>query len=88
MNPNTPESNALLVESLKQDKIDYLVKNGFKLSDLESRSLPDLKKMANAILMDNYQMEMSKVGGKSKRKHSRGKRKHSRRHKTRRHSKK
>lgn len=71
MNPNTPESNALLVESLKQDKIDYLVKNGFKLSDLESRSLPDLKKMANAILMDNYQMEMSKVGGKSKRKQDR-----------------
>jgi hypothetical protein len=95
--PDSPESNALLVQSQKEDKIKYLVKNGFNRTTLEGDTLTTLKQKANSIYFDNFQMEMRKVGegrGKSKRKrrgkrkHSRGKRKGSRRHKTRRHSKK
>jgi len=94
MNPNTPESNALLVQSQKEDKIEYLVKNGFNRSSLEGETLATLRQKANAIAFDNYQLENRKKGGKSKRKgkskHRKGKskRKGSRRHKTRRHFKK
>lgn len=99
MNPNTSESNALYLQSMKEEYIEYLVKNGFNRSDLESLSLQELKKMTNAKLEEKYKRDEKEYnnsgGGKSKRKHrrgkrkgSRGKRKGSRRHKTRRHSKK
>jgi hypothetical protein len=100
MNPNTPESNALLEQSQKEDKIKYLEKNGFNRSTLKGDTLATLRQKANAISFDNFQMEMRKVGegrgevkskgkgkSKSKRKGKR-KRKGSRRHKTRRHFKK
>lgn len=44
MNPNTSESNALYLQSMKEEYIEYLVKNGFNRSDLESLSLQELKK--------------------------------------------
>lgn len=98
MNPDTSESNALYLQSMKKEYIEYLVKNGFNQSNLESLSLQELKKMFNAKLEEKYKRdeeEYNSGGGKSKRKHSRGKRKGSRgkrkgsrRHKTRRHSKK
>jgi len=88
MNSNTSESNALLEQEQKRKYIDYLVKNGFNRSILEGYTLATLQQKANAISLDNFQMEMRKGGkGKSKSKRK-SKRKGSRRHKTRRHFKK
>lgn len=75
------------MQSQKEDKIQYLVTNGFNRTTLEGDTLATLRQKANAIAFDKFQMEMRKKGGKSKRKRG-DKRKHSRRHKTRRHSKK
>ncbi len=90
MNPNKSESNDLFVQSQKEDKIGYLVQNGFDKSNLEGLSLSDLKAMVTAKIEEKYEIKKNKynnpvlngnsTGGKSKRKHSRGKskRKHSR----------
>ena len=54
--PDSPESNALLVQSQKEDKIKYLVKNGFNRTTLEGDTLTTLKQKANSIYFDNFQM--------------------------------
>ena len=104
MNPNTSKSDALYLQSRKEDKIETLVARGIDRTTLEGKTLQELNNMLNDKLEKTYIMDekaynnnvlgINPNGGKSKRKrrgkrkHSRGKRKGSRRHKTRRHSKK
>ena len=104
MNPNTSESNALYLQSQKEEIIAALVARGIDRTTLKGKTLQELRNMLNNKLEKTYIMDEKEYkrnvldinpnGGKSKRKrrgkrkHSRGKRKGSRRHKTRRHSKK